>query len=101
MDSKNLSIMALKVILTVAISWLLGSFIYYFTFKFFAFSALNTLSLVIIVFLIGLMLKISYANIILFGDILIAIFLSSFYPFGQALIIVLFLIVSEKVLKIF
>jgi len=96
MDKKNLLIG----VTTIIVSWLLGSLIYYLTYSFFAFSALNTFSLIFIIFLLALILKLNYTGIFFFLDILLAVFLSSFYPFGQAIIIILILVLAQKILKI-
>jgi hypothetical protein len=86
--------------IVIIISWLGGSLIYYFTYRFFAFSAFNTFSLVFITFLLALILKLNYTSFFFLLDVIFAMFLSSFYPFGQAMMIILVLVLVQKVLKI-
>lgn len=98
--NNNSLIPILKFVLVFALSWLAGSFIYYFTYRYFAFSALNSFSLVFILFISALILKANYTGLTFFVNILAAIFFSSFYPFGQALLIILVLLSVQKILKV-
>lgn len=90
----------LKILGVFVLTWLIGSGLYFFSFKIFAFSSLNTLTSLFSLFLLSLALKINYQSPIFLFDIIFAIFYSFFYPFGQAILIILVLVLAQKVLKI-
>lgn len=90
----------LKTLSVFILTWLVGSGLYFFTFKIFAFSSLNTLTSIFLLFLLSLALKINYQSPIFLFNLILTVFYSFFYPFGQAILIVLVLILSQKILKI-
>lgn len=101
MENKQIPyLQLLKTLAVFVLTWLIGSGLYFFTFKIFAFSSLNTLTLIFFLFLLSLALKINYQSPIFLFDIIFTVFYSFFYPFGQAILIVLVLILTQKILKI-
>lgn len=89
-----------KILAVFILTWLIGSGLYFLTFKIFAFSSLNTLTSIFFLFLLSLALKINYQSPVFLLDIVLAVFYSFFYPFGQAILIVLVLVLTQKILKI-
>jgi len=101
MENKQTPYLRLLIILAIYIlTWLVGSGLYFLTFKIFAFSSLNTLTSIFFLFLLSLALKINYQSPIFLFDIIFTIFYSFFYPFGQAILIVLILVLTQKILKV-
>ena len=101
MENKPNPYLRILIILAIYIlTWLVGSGLYFFTFKIFAFSSLNTLTSIFLLFLLSLSLKMNYQSPIFLFDIIFTVFYSFFYPFGQAILIVLVLTLTQKILKI-
>jgi hypothetical protein len=89
----------LKLILILAIGFIVGTFIYTLTKKYFIFSAQSVLAVWLISFIFALITKSSYGSKIFLFDLLLATILVSFYPFGQGLFIVLLILLGQKLFK--
>jgi len=90
----------LKLIFILLIGFILGTFIYTLTKKYFIFSAQSVLAVWLISFVFALITKSSYGSKIFLLYLLLATILVSFYPFGQGLFIVLLILLGQKTFKI-
>jgi len=93
-----LAILGLPILYILSIVF--GTVIHYYIKRFFTFSATNILAIWVIAFVLSSMLKINPASKFFLFNLILSVFLVSFYPFGQGLIIFLVLIFSQKLLKI-
>ncbi len=99
--NKNIVVIVLKFIGILSGSILLGSSLYYFVSRLLIVNSINILSLFVILFILAQVFKMNYISKLFIINLLVGSALVSFYPFGQGFIIVMLLITSQKLLKLF
>lgn len=91
---------AIKALIIIVLAILASIFLVPYLQDYFIFESIDIVSIWLIGFILGIMLKVNYSGALFIFNLIIGTLIVSYYSFGQGLILVLLLIVLEKLFKL-